>query len=225
MVRCNNRYLYSNYIILPLVITIDFNKHTTVVHSINLNSWSKAALHIRWGLYLVLCTLRVVLIAHCVFISAFYREAVENAVNYNSQLFQNKALRLPYLDAQTGIAQTTSPLLRSRLERRRGLLQGQIFSYPLRRWRREPRPLPNIQPGVWYMLSCYFGGRYCILLLFVCVCLCVCVCVCGCALDVVPDLGQAAQVASSAAGGLIQTTEGKRSTRIATQTRNDGKYE
>ncbi len=83
-----------------------------------------------------------------VFISSFYKEAVENAAHYNSQLFQNKKLRLPYLDAQTGIAQTTSPLLRSRLERRRGALHGQIFSYPPRRWRKEPPPLPKVRPGV-----------------------------------------------------------------------------
>jgi len=72
---------------------------------------------------------------------------VENAVHYNTQLFQNKASRLPYLDAQTGIAQTVSPLLRNRLERRRGPLQGQIFSYSSRRWRREPQPKPKVVPG------------------------------------------------------------------------------
>lgn len=81
------------------------------------------------------------------FFSSFYREAVEAAVNYNSQLLQDRSTRLPYLDAQTGIAQTTSPLLRSRLERRRGEAPGQLFSYPPRRWRQESKPLPLFKKG------------------------------------------------------------------------------
>jgi len=45
---------------------------------------------------------------------------------------------------------------------------------------------------------------------------------CCCCLEVTVEVNQNAAVSSAAAGGLIQTTEGKRSTRIATQTRNDG---
>ena len=80
--------------------------------------------------------------------SSFYREAVEGAVNYNSQLIKDRSKRLPYVDVQTGIAQITSPLLRSRLERQRGVAPGQLFSYPPRRWRREAKPLPILKKGV-----------------------------------------------------------------------------
>lgn len=77
--------------------------------------------------------------------SAFYREAVENMVLYNTQLIKDRKSRLPYVDAQTGIAQSNSHLLRSRLERRRGLLPGQIYSYPPYRWRQESRPAPLLK--------------------------------------------------------------------------------
>ena len=69
--------------------------------------------------------------------SSFYREAVENVAAYNLQLMRERKSRLPYVDAQTGIAQSDCHLLRSRMERRRGNLPGQVYSYPPRRWRRE----------------------------------------------------------------------------------------
>lgn len=69
--------------------------------------------------------------------SSFYREAVENVAAYNLQLMRERKSRLPYLDAQTGIAQSDCHLLRSRMERRCGNLTGQVYSYPPRRWRRE----------------------------------------------------------------------------------------
>ena len=69
--------------------------------------------------------------------SSFYREAVENVAAYNLQLMRERMSRLPYVDAQTGIAQSDCHLLRSRMERRRGNLPGQVYSYPPRRWRRE----------------------------------------------------------------------------------------
>ncbi|XP_064403930.1 zinc finger protein ubi-d4 B-like [Halichondria panicea] len=77
--------------------------------------------------------------------SAFYREAVDSVVLYNSQLVRDAKTRLPYVDAQTGIAQSRSHLLHSRLNRKRGLLPGQVFSYPQRRWRRETRPVPPVK--------------------------------------------------------------------------------
>lgn len=114
--------------------------------------------------------------------SSFYREAVEGAVNYNSQLIKDRSKRLPYVDVQTGIAQITSPLLRSRLERQRGVAPGQLFSYPPRRWRREAKPLPILKKD--------------------------------------PFLETSSRQASPATSGLIQTVEGKRSSRLATMTRS-----
>lgn len=69
-------------------------------------------------------------------------------MSYNSKLLQDRSRRLPYVDAQTGIAQITSPLLRNRLERRRGVVPGQLFSYPPRRWRQESKPLPVLKKGM-----------------------------------------------------------------------------
>ena len=81
------------------------------------------------------------------FCSTFYREAVENMVHYNAQLLKDRKSRLPYVDAQTGIAQSNSHLLRSRLERRRGVLPGQIYSYPPYRWRQESKPAVLTKKG------------------------------------------------------------------------------
>lgn len=72
--------------------------------------------------------------------STFYREAVDNVVFYNTQLSRERKARLPYHDAQTGIAQSDCYIWRSRLERRRGVFPGQIYSYPPRRWRVEGKP-------------------------------------------------------------------------------------
>ena len=78
--------------------------------------------------------------------SAFYREAVESVVHFNGQLMRERRARLPFVDVQTGLAQSDCHLTRSRLERRRGVLPGQVYSYPLRRWRRESRPLDARPP-------------------------------------------------------------------------------
>ena len=59
---------------------------------------------------------------------------------YNTQLSRDRKARLPYHDAQTGIAQSDCYIWRTRLERRRGVLPGQIYSYPPRRWRVEAKP-------------------------------------------------------------------------------------
>ena len=37
--------------------------------------------------------------------SSFYKEALDNMVLYNSNLRKERRSRLPYIDAQTGIAQ------------------------------------------------------------------------------------------------------------------------
>ncbi len=68
-------------------------------------------------------------------------------MSYNAQLVRDAKTRLPYVDAQTGIAQDHSHLMQSRLNRKRGVLPGQVFSYPQRRWRRETRPVLVVQRG------------------------------------------------------------------------------
>ncbi|XP_076294847.1 double PHD fingers d4 isoform X5 [Lasioglossum baleicum] len=68
-----------------------------------------------------------------------YRESIENASNYNSRLCRERRLRMPFLDSQTGVAQNHSSLFMSARERLPGLLHGQIYTYPSKRWRKKRR--------------------------------------------------------------------------------------
>ncbi|XP_029176431.1 zinc finger protein DPF3 isoform X2 [Nylanderia fulva] len=68
-----------------------------------------------------------------------YREAIENSSNYNSRLCRERRLRMPFLDSQTGVAQNHSALFMSSRERLPGLLNGQIYTYPSKRWRKKRR--------------------------------------------------------------------------------------
>ncbi|XP_034948503.1 zinc finger protein ubi-d4 A isoform X2 [Chelonus insularis] len=68
-----------------------------------------------------------------------YREAIENSSTYNSRLCRERRLRMPFLDSQTGVAQNHSALFMSSRERMPGLLHGQIYTYPSKRWRKKRR--------------------------------------------------------------------------------------
>ncbi|KAK0078595.1 hypothetical protein PV325_002313 [Microctonus aethiopoides] len=68
-----------------------------------------------------------------------YREAIENSSTYNSRLCRERRLRMPFLDSQTGVAQNHSALFMSSRERLPGLLHGQIYTYPSKRWRKKRR--------------------------------------------------------------------------------------
>ncbi|XP_015365863.1 PREDICTED: zinc finger protein neuro-d4 isoform X3 [Diuraphis noxia] len=68
-----------------------------------------------------------------------YREAVENSVNYNTRLCIERRLRMPFLDTQTGVAQTHSSLLMLERQRMPGLNNGQVYTYPSKRWKKKRR--------------------------------------------------------------------------------------
>ncbi|XP_050425495.1 zinc finger protein ubi-d4 B-like isoform X1 [Adelges cooleyi] len=68
-----------------------------------------------------------------------YREAVENSVNYNTRLCIERRMRMPFLDTQTGVAQTHSSLLMHERQRMPGIGTGQIYTYPSKRWRKKRR--------------------------------------------------------------------------------------
>ncbi|XP_074106139.1 double PHD fingers d4 isoform X2 [Cotesia typhae] len=68
-----------------------------------------------------------------------YREAIENSSTYNSRLCRERRLRMPFLDSQTGVAQNHSALFMCSRERMPGLLHGQIYTYPSKRWRKKRR--------------------------------------------------------------------------------------
>lgn len=68
-----------------------------------------------------------------------YREAIENSANYNTRLCIERRLRMPFLDSQTGVAQNHSNLFMSPRQRIPGLVEGQIYTYPSKRWRKKRR--------------------------------------------------------------------------------------
>ncbi|KAL1124293.1 hypothetical protein AAG570_002061 [Ranatra chinensis] len=70
---------------------------------------------------------------------AAYREAIDNSANYNTRLCLERRLRLPFLDSQTGIAQNHSNLFMSGRERIPGQVDGQLYTYPSKRWRKKRR--------------------------------------------------------------------------------------
>ncbi|XP_054281673.1 zinc finger protein neuro-d4-like isoform X2 [Macrosteles quadrilineatus] len=103
-----------------------------------------------------------------------YREAIENSANYNTRLCIERRMRMPFLDPQTerrkqrfndldsgvfkkkddfpfsmnrrGIAQNHSNLFMSARQRLPGLNEGQVYTYPSKRWRKKRRQylmMPN----------------------------------------------------------------------------------
>lgn len=48
-------------------------------------------------------------------------------------------MRLPYLDSHTGVAQNNCHIWFHKYQRGEGLEDGQLYSYPARRWRKKPK--------------------------------------------------------------------------------------
>lgn len=69
-----------------------------------------------------------------------YKDAMEQVHQYNSKLLLDRRLRMPYIDSQTGLAQQDCHLWVSRVQRCSPAKEGQIYSYPSRRWRVKKRP-------------------------------------------------------------------------------------
>lgn len=70
---------------------------------------------------------------------SFYREAIENSSNYNNRLVVERKTRLPFIDSQTGVAQNDCFLWMQKWERMPGMTDGQVYSYPVRRWKKKRR--------------------------------------------------------------------------------------
>lgn len=90
-----------------------------------------------------------------------YKETVKNTSSFNERLVKERKLRLPFIDAQTGVAQSKCPLLllparllfnapfplilgdcyiwSNKLDRMPGYYSAQLYSYPARRWRKKRR--------------------------------------------------------------------------------------
>ncbi|XP_033127771.1 zinc finger protein ubi-d4-like isoform X2 [Anneissia japonica] len=72
----------------------------------------------------------------------FYKEAMDNAAQYNTRMMLERRLRLPYLDSQTGLAQSNCYIWLNKRFRSPGLKSGQLYTYPSKRWRKKRRPTP-----------------------------------------------------------------------------------
>lgn len=85
-----------------------------------------------------------------------YRELLESSENYNTRLCIERRLRMPFLDQQTGVAQTNCALFMKRRNRMPGLREGQIYTYPAAKWRKSKRQyLLHHRPFrmVWHFVS------------------------------------------------------------------------
>lgn len=73
-----------------------------------------------------------------------YLKFVKDARSYNNQLADERKLRMPFIDTQTGIAQRECSLWRSKCERRlvvadKEQQQGILYSYPASKWCKRRR--------------------------------------------------------------------------------------
>ena len=66
-----------------------------------------------------------------------YKAYLENAMSFNRKLNEERKMRLPYIDSQTGIAQRSYNSERHKRERMPGMKIGQVYSYPQKRWRKK----------------------------------------------------------------------------------------
>ncbi|XP_018015338.1 zinc finger protein ubi-d4 B [Hyalella azteca] len=68
-----------------------------------------------------------------------YTELVNSTAKFNVRIRRDRRYRQPYIDGQTGVAQRDCHLFVSVRQRQPGQQQGQIFSYPQRRWKAPHR--------------------------------------------------------------------------------------
>ncbi|GAA6068279.1 zinc finger protein neuro-d4 isoform X2 [Tachysurus ichikawai] len=69
----------------------------------------------------------------------FYREAIEHCRSYNARLCAERSMRLPFLDSQTGVAQSNCYIWMEKNHRGPGVSPGQLYTYPARCWRKKKR--------------------------------------------------------------------------------------
>ncbi|RXG51449.1 Zinc finger protein DPF3 [Armadillidium vulgare] len=70
---------------------------------------------------------------------SLYQELTQNTAKYNIAIRKDRMYRQPYIDGQTGVAQRHCNLFLSDKQRMPGILQGQVYTYPARRWRSKHR--------------------------------------------------------------------------------------
>ncbi|XP_051748985.1 zinc finger protein ubi-d4 isoform X2 [Chanodichthys erythropterus] len=76
----------------------------------------------------------------------YYRDAMEQCHNYNARLCAERSVRMPFLDSQTGVAQSNCYFWMEKRHRGPGVAPGQLYTYPARRWRKKRRAHPPEDP-------------------------------------------------------------------------------
>uniref|UniRef100_A0A9J8C1J8 Double PHD fingers 2 n=2 Tax=Cyprinus carpio TaxID=7962 RepID=A0A9J8C1J8_CYPCA len=71
---------------------------------------------------------------------------MEQCHNYNARLCAERSVRMPFLDSQTGVAQSNCYFWMEKRHRGPGIAPGQLYTYPARRWRKKRRANPPEDP-------------------------------------------------------------------------------
>uniref|UniRef100_A0A3Q2YW66 Double PHD fingers 2 n=1 Tax=Hippocampus comes TaxID=109280 RepID=A0A3Q2YW66_HIPCM len=71
---------------------------------------------------------------------------MEQCHNYNARLCAERSVRMPFLDSQTGVAQSNCYIWMEKRHRGPGRAPGQLYTYPSRRWRKKRRSHPPEDP-------------------------------------------------------------------------------
>ncbi|XP_034825948.1 zinc finger protein ubi-d4-like isoform X1 [Maniola hyperantus] len=78
-----------------------------------------------------------------------YKEIIENSSTFNSRLCAERRMRMPFIDTQTGVAQSHSNLFMTRKQRMPGAREGQVYTYPSQRWRKSRRQYLTMSSARW----------------------------------------------------------------------------
>uniref|UniRef100_A0A3P8VAM3 D4, zinc and double PHD fingers family 2, like n=1 Tax=Cynoglossus semilaevis TaxID=244447 RepID=A0A3P8VAM3_CYNSE len=76
----------------------------------------------------------------------YYRDAMEQCHSYNARLCAERSILMPFLDSQTGVAQSNCYIWMEKRHRSPGAAPGQLYTYPARRWRKKRRSHPPEDP-------------------------------------------------------------------------------
>ncbi|MGH0146762.1 UNVERIFIED_CONTAM: hypothetical protein FKN15_037573 [Acipenser sinensis] len=71
---------------------------------------------------------------------------MEQCHSYNARLCAERSVRMPFLDSQTGVAQSNCYIWMEKRHRGPGVAPGQLYTYPARRWRKKRRAHPPEDP-------------------------------------------------------------------------------
>ncbi|KAK6298109.1 zinc finger protein ubi-d4 [Coregonus clupeaformis] len=76
----------------------------------------------------------------------YYKDAMEQCHSYNARLCAERSILMPFIDSQTGVAQSNCYIWMEKRHRSAGIAPGQLYSYPSRRWRKKRRSHPPEDP-------------------------------------------------------------------------------